>query len=133
MSIHDETWDKSLRIQREQEDAWIEALQQENHTAALIVKYGHKANSLEEMRQLAHKDAVEAVREKVRQTPIDVPQVKAVCLADIPLDNFLTLSNAIENAGGNSYNVLKEHRAFLNILSSNNISITATYHGKRKS
>lgn len=59
-------------------------------------------------------------------------QPPKVALDEIPLDNILALAGAIDAAGGNPFSVLKEFRKLLNILASNNIAITATYHGPRK-
>jgi hypothetical protein len=90
MSIHDETWDKSLRRE----------LTQDCDLAAVAVIMN---------------------------------EAQKVSLEDIAFDNIMSLAAAIDASGGNPFSVLKEFRKLMNILSCNNISISAKYHGPRKS
>jgi hypothetical protein len=47
---------------------------------------------------------------------------------DIYLKNFMQLSEALMNAGGNSFMILKQYDEFLRILAANNIEVTAKYN-----
>lgn len=44
------------------------------------------------------------------------------------LKNFMQLGEAIMNAGGNSFLILKKYDDFLRILAANNIEVTAKYN-----
>lgn len=57
---------------------------------------------------------------------------QTVNLENISFDNIMSLAEAIDKAGGNPVLVLKDFRKMMNVLSSNNISIKAEYHGPRK-
>ena len=44
------------------------------------------------------------------------------------LKNFMQLGEALMNAGGNSFLILKKHDDFLRTLAANNIEVTAKYN-----
>ena len=44
------------------------------------------------------------------------------------LKNFMQLGEALMNAGGNSFMVLKQYDEFLRTLAANNIEVTAKYN-----
>jgi hypothetical protein len=44
------------------------------------------------------------------------------------LKNFMQLGEALMNAGGNSFMVLKQYDDFLRTLAANNIEVTAKYN-----
>jgi len=47
---------------------------------------------------------------------------------NIYLKNFMQLGEALMNAGGNSFLILKQYDDFLRILAANNIEVTAKYN-----
>ena len=47
---------------------------------------------------------------------------------DLYLKNFMQLGEALMNAGGNSFLILKKYDDFLTTLAANNIEVTAKYN-----
>jgi hypothetical protein len=47
---------------------------------------------------------------------------------DLYLKNFMQLGEALMNAGGNSFMILKKYDEFLRTLAANNIEVTAKYN-----
>ena len=48
--------------------------------------------------------------------------------SDLYLKNFMQLGEALMNAGGNSFLILKKYDDFLRTLAANNIEVTAKYN-----
>lgn len=47
---------------------------------------------------------------------------------ELYLKNFMQLGEALMNAGGNSFSILKKYDEFLRTLAANNIEVTAKYN-----
>ena len=61
-----------------------------------------------------------------------IPDIKPILTkqenSDLYLKNFMQLGEALMNAGGNSFLILKKYDDFLRTLASNNIEVTAKYN-----
>lgn len=98
MSIHDETWDKSLR---KDEAPYSNPVPNEIALPTSGVVKAHTAH-------LKPKDQ-----------------------AEIMMENLMSFYRALEDAGAAPSLVMEDHMEFFRILATNNISIKASYDGKR--
>jgi hypothetical protein len=61
-----------------------------------------------------------------------IPDIKPILTkqenSDLYLKNFMQLGEALMNAGGNSFLILKKYDDFLRTLAANNIEVTAKYN-----
>jgi hypothetical protein len=84
-------------------------------------------NVLEFWNELGKKemDMLESLKYEPRMKPILTREENV----NIYLKNFMQLGEALMNAGGNSFLILKKYDEFLRTLAANNISVTAKYDG----
>lgn len=113
MSIHDETWDKCYICGGTQTGS-----NYHQHGIGICTKIKRQETDLDK--------AVGTLKTALTKAE---PKID---LANIGFDNLLSLASAIQAAGGNPILALQDFRQLMGILSQNNISIKAEYHGPRK-